>query len=111
MPQVLFSTKLVVPGETARFQFRAPTAAGDYPYLCTFPAHWPFIRFPPDPAFVSRHFLVAAFEVLPHIGSDHCPVYARLTLSRAPAADAYRPPPAAGPRDEREAAEKIARAT
>ncbi len=40
MPQVLFSTKLVEPGETARFQFRAPTAAGDYPYLCTFPAHW-----------------------------------------------------------------------
>ncbi len=40
MPQVLFSTKLVEPGETVRFQFRAPTAAGDYPYLCTFPAHW-----------------------------------------------------------------------
>ena len=40
MPQVLFSTKLIEPGETARFQFRAPTAAGDYPYLCTFPAHW-----------------------------------------------------------------------
>ena len=40
MPQVLFSTKLIEPGETVRFQFRAPTAAGDYPYLCTFPAHW-----------------------------------------------------------------------
>ena len=40
MPQVLFSTKLVEPGETARFQFRAPSNAGDYPYICTFPAHW-----------------------------------------------------------------------
>jgi uncharacterized protein len=40
MPQVLFSTKLVEPNETARFQFRAPATACDYPYLCTFPAHW-----------------------------------------------------------------------
>ena len=40
MPQVLFSTKLIEPGETARFQFRAPSNAGDYPYICTFPAHW-----------------------------------------------------------------------
>ena len=40
MPQVLFSTKLIEPGETARFQFRAPSSAGDYPYICTFPAHW-----------------------------------------------------------------------
>ncbi|HET7217470.1 MAG TPA: plastocyanin/azurin family copper-binding protein, partial [Vicinamibacterales bacterium] len=40
MPQVLFSTRLVEPNETARFQFRAPGATGQYPYLCTFPAHW-----------------------------------------------------------------------
>ena len=40
MPQVLFSTRLVEPNETARFQFRAPSATGQYPYLCTFPAHW-----------------------------------------------------------------------
>jgi uncharacterized protein len=40
IPQVLFSTKLIEPGETARFQFRAPASAGDYPYVCTFPAHW-----------------------------------------------------------------------
>ncbi len=40
MPQVLFSTRLVEPKETARFQFKAPATAGDYPYLCTFPAHW-----------------------------------------------------------------------
>ncbi len=40
IPQVLFSTKLIEPGETARFQFRAPGTTGDYPYICTFPAHW-----------------------------------------------------------------------
>ncbi len=40
MPQVLFSTKLVEPNETMRFQFKAPATTGDYPYLCTFPAHW-----------------------------------------------------------------------
>jgi len=40
IPQVLFSTKLIEPGETARFQFRAPATAGQYPYVCTFPAHW-----------------------------------------------------------------------
>jgi azurin len=40
MPQVLASTKLVDPGQTVTLQFRAPTQAGQYPYVCTFPAHW-----------------------------------------------------------------------
>jgi len=40
LPQVLFSTKLLEPGQTVTFQFRAPAAAGQYPYICTFPAHW-----------------------------------------------------------------------
>ena len=40
VPQVLFSTKLLEPGQTVTFQFRAPAAAGQYPYVCTFPAHW-----------------------------------------------------------------------
>ena len=40
IPQVLFSTKLVEPGQTVTFQFRAPADPGRYPYLCTFPAHW-----------------------------------------------------------------------
>jgi azurin len=38
--QVLFSTKLLDPGQTMTFQFRAPTEVGQYPYVCTFPAHW-----------------------------------------------------------------------
>jgi putative membrane-bound dehydrogenase-like protein len=40
MPAVLFSTKLVDPGQTITAQFRAPADPGQYPYLCTFPAHW-----------------------------------------------------------------------
>src|SRR5262249_36927722 len=40
MPQVLFSTKLLDPGQTVTFQFRAPASAGQYPFVCTFPAHW-----------------------------------------------------------------------
>ena len=40
LPQVLYSTKLLEPGQTVIFQFRAPTTGGQYPYVCTFPAHW-----------------------------------------------------------------------
>jgi azurin len=40
LPVVLFSTKLANPGETIIAQFRAPTTTGQYPYICTFPAHW-----------------------------------------------------------------------
>jgi azurin len=37
---ILAKTPLLNRGETARVQFRAPSDAGDYPYMCTFPAHW-----------------------------------------------------------------------
>ena len=40
LPVVLFSTKLVDPGQTITAQFRAPATVGQYPYICTFPAHW-----------------------------------------------------------------------
>jgi putative membrane-bound dehydrogenase-like protein len=38
--QVIAKSPLVEPGQTFRFQFRAPTEVGQYPYICTFPAHW-----------------------------------------------------------------------
>jgi azurin len=38
--QVLAATPLIKPGESFRLQFTAPTMVGQYPYLCTFPAHW-----------------------------------------------------------------------
>ena len=40
IPQVIFYTKLVEPGETLTVQFKAPAQAGQYPYVCTFPGHW-----------------------------------------------------------------------
>jgi uncharacterized protein len=40
MTEVLFSTKLVEPGETVTVQFKAPAQTGQYPYVCTFPGHW-----------------------------------------------------------------------
>jgi endonuclease/exonuclease/phosphatase (EEP) superfamily protein YafD len=80
-------------------------------FFSTFNANWPFIRFPLDHAFVSRHFRLEAFEVLPHVGSDHFPVFVRLTLSPPEPSDPNRPPPDASLSDEHEASEKIARAT
>jgi len=40
MPEVLFSTKLINPGETVKVRFRVPTEPGDYPFICSFPGHW-----------------------------------------------------------------------
>ncbi len=40
MPQVLYATTLVDPGQTVTVQFRAPEQPGQYPYVCTFPGHW-----------------------------------------------------------------------
>ena len=39
-PDVLFATKLINTGETARLRFTAPGRAGTYPFVCTFPGHW-----------------------------------------------------------------------
>ncbi len=41
---VLFHTKLVQPGEQDVLEFTAPTEAGDYPYLCTYPGHWAIMK-------------------------------------------------------------------
>lgn len=37
---VLFSSKLVLPGKSETIEFTAPSEPGDYPYLCTYPGHW-----------------------------------------------------------------------
>ncbi|MBI3855546.1 MAG: c-type cytochrome [Planctomycetes bacterium] len=39
-PRILFATKLLLPGQFAKLQFTAPTKAGAYPYVCTFPGHY-----------------------------------------------------------------------
>ncbi|MEO8593511.1 MAG: PVC-type heme-binding CxxCH protein [Candidatus Solibacter sp.] len=37
---VLVWTNMVEAGQKGTLEFIAPTTAGDYPYLCTFPGHW-----------------------------------------------------------------------
>ncbi len=39
-PEVLFAIRLLQPGETLQARFTAPTQAGSYPFVCTFPGHW-----------------------------------------------------------------------
>ena len=40
LTEVLQATKLLQPGQTERILITAPSEAGDYPYVCTFPGHW-----------------------------------------------------------------------
>ncbi|GAB2778497.1 ThuA domain-containing protein [Rhabdobacter roseus] len=40
IPEVLHASRLVNTGETITLEFTAPSAPGDYPYVCTFPGHW-----------------------------------------------------------------------
>ena len=43
-PNILAHTKLLKPGESDTITFTAPATAGDYPYLCTFPGHYPLMK-------------------------------------------------------------------
>jgi len=40
VPQIIFKTKMLAAGQTTTFQFTAPSAPGQYPYICTYPNHW-----------------------------------------------------------------------
>ena len=39
-PKILAAARLMLPRETQRLSFNAPTAAGVYPFVCTYPGHW-----------------------------------------------------------------------
>ena len=39
LPEVLFHTKVVNPGQEDEITFRTPAEVGDYPYVCTIPGH------------------------------------------------------------------------
>lgn len=57
----------------------------------TFHARYPFIRYPLDHTFSSKHFRHQHLEVLPAIGSDHYPVLAELQYDPR-AAEVHDPP-------------------
>lgn len=44
IPEVLYSTPLVQPGESFTLDFKAPLTKGDYPFVCTFPGHWQVMK-------------------------------------------------------------------
>jgi azurin len=41
---VLAYTDMLNPAESQTLHFTAPTEPGDYPYVCTFPGHWPVMH-------------------------------------------------------------------
>jgi azurin len=43
-PNILAHTKLLKPGESDSITFKAPSTAGDYPFLCTYPGHYPLMK-------------------------------------------------------------------
>ncbi|MEY2881941.1 MAG: hypothetical protein RLZZ15_4321 [Verrucomicrobiota bacterium] len=42
--KILQATKLIDPGASVTLRFNAPSAPGLYPYVCTFPGHWPIMN-------------------------------------------------------------------
>ena len=44
MKEILHVLAMVEPGETDEVLFVAPTRPGRYPYVCTFPGHWPMMN-------------------------------------------------------------------
>jgi azurin len=43
-PNILAHTKLVNAGESETIEFKAPSKAGEYPYICTFPGHYTVMK-------------------------------------------------------------------
>ncbi len=74
-------------------------------FFNTFHADHPWMRFPLDHLFHSRHFALLDFGRLPHIGSDHFPIYAELSLE--PEAKHEQKPPEADQSDLKEATEDL----
>jgi endonuclease/exonuclease/phosphatase (EEP) superfamily protein YafD len=78
-------------------------------FFHTFNSKWPLIRFPLDHVFHSTHFRLVEFRRLRHWGSDHFPVYIRLSFD--PEAPIVQDAPRASPQEQQEAGEKIDKAT
>jgi endonuclease/exonuclease/phosphatase (EEP) superfamily protein YafD len=74
----------------------------------TFHAKYPFIRFPLDHFFHSNHFRLADFRRLAYFGSDHFPVY--IKLSYEPQAQSQQEELQADTSEQKEAEEKIEKA-
>lgn len=71
----------------------------------TFHARYPFIRFSLDHFFHSSHFRLVDFQRLGYIGSDHFPVYIKLSYERD--ANTKQEEPKATENEEQQANDKI----
>src|SRR5690606_23670034 len=65
-PKVLWSTRLIGPGETTSLSFKAPEKEGIYPYVCTYPGHG-LVMFG---AMYVTNQAMPPFETDPNIPSD-----------------------------------------
>ncbi|HEY5837743.1 MAG TPA: hypothetical protein VIT19_01830, partial [Pyrinomonadaceae bacterium] len=74
----------------------------------TFHAKYPFLRFPLDHFFHSNHFRLVEFSRLAYFGSDHFPVY--IKLSYEPSAESQQEELQADASEQEEAREKIKQA-
>ena len=77
-------------------------------FFHTFNSKWPLIRFPLDHVFHSVHFRLIDFRRLSHWGSDHFPVFIKLSFE--PDAGAEQQAPRASGGEQAEAEEKISKA-
>jgi glucose/arabinose dehydrogenase/azurin len=44
LPEVYAATRLINTGQSYTLRFEAPSAPGEYPFICTFPGHWITMR-------------------------------------------------------------------
>ena len=44
MPEVIAATPMINPGGRYTLTVKLPIVPGDYPYICTFPAHWRIMK-------------------------------------------------------------------
>jgi azurin len=40
-PDIMAASEVIAPGESTEFEFTAPSSAGSYHYICTYPGHYP----------------------------------------------------------------------
>lgn len=77
-------------------------------FFPTFHSMWVWMRFPLDHVFHSAHFRLVAFRRLRHWGSDHFPVFIKLSFE--PDAELEQEEPGPSPQEAGEAEQKIDKA-
>lgn len=77
-------------------------------FFNTFHADFPFLRWPLDHAFHSKHFKLCTIKRLPYIHSDHFPIFVKLQYESS--AKFEQTAPTATQKEEKKAARKIQKA-